>query len=347
MNISITPPPPRLSANTFAPDLRPMSSQPVNLLRITTITLSLMLLVACGGGGGGGATPTAGGGGAGPQLQPLPSRLVANTDQTRNRVGGTAPPSLSSAEVGQMIRSIAEGADTLLYGIDEAAPVTCNGTSCTYTLDDGAEREPSTSVYSAQTIVEGEGVIGYNENNEAVMTDRGVTIVQRRVAGRFNTDEDGVASFTYQMYGGWNNDSHFGIEQIIRTGGSDTGTDIRTYSFGDASGSNPTTGTLINYTGVMIGTDTRTSQVVHGDAVIQFVVSNSAFLETVTFQNIVNLSNGAGVNIINFNNIPLAADGTFESDNGDIKGTFYGTGHEGIGGIFDKDNILGAFGAIQ
>ena len=322
----------------------------MNTIRLIAIALPMTLLLACGGGGGGiAAAPSTGGGGGptAPQLQSLPAVLVANTDQTRTRVGGTAPPNLSSADIGRTIRTIAGNADTLLYDVNDATSVTCNRTMCNYDLNE-IIHTVSVDEYSRQILGEDMEeeleLIGYNENNEAVMSDRGVTIGQRRVAGRVNT-EAGVVILEYQMYGGWNEDNHFGIERATVTGGNNPGTEVRTYSFGDASGSNPTTGTLIDYNGVMIGTDTSTNQVVHGDAVIQFVVSNSTVLDTVTFQNIVNLSNGSPVDIINFNNVPLANDGTFESSSGDIKGTFYGANHEEMGGVFDSNNIIGAFGA--
>ncbi|MCY4054185.1 MAG: hypothetical protein OXE98_09970 [Hyphomicrobiales bacterium] len=339
MNNDSYPPPPSTLTSSRPLDIRAVDSQSLNLLRLTAITLFTALLVACGGGGSGGSTNT-----PSVALEPLPNRLVANTDQTRNRVGGTAPPSLSSTEIGRTIASIAGNADTLLFDVDGATSATCNDAMCTYILN-GVVFPVTIDEYSTQNFGDEEGATGYNQNNEAVMTDRGFTIGQRRVAGRIT--DGGIVNVKYQMYGGWNDDNHFGIERAVSKGGSDPGTEIRTYSFGEGSGSSPTTETLINYTGVMIGTDTRTEQVVHGDATIQFVVSNANLLETVIFQNIVNLSSGADVDIINFNNIDLNSDGTFGSASGDIKGTFYGTGHEGIGGIFDKDNILGAFGAVQ
>ena len=39
--------------------------------------------------------------------------------------------------------------------------------------------------------------------------------------------------------------------------------------------------------------------------------------------------------------------GMFESENGEIEGVFYGAGHTEVGGIFDKNDIVGAFGAAR
>ena len=324
----------------------------MNTLRLIAIALPVMFLMACGGGGGGTATVT--------PTTPTPMTMnpPVNMPPTvvlpgyavvpataRTHTGGTAPTSMTETQIVSAIQTRATAADTFEFSDFSGTPsvdITCSNTNktCSGSVPDADTLTFSLAGIDDLSLVDDTGLVGFDSNTQAVMMDHGATIIQSQSAAGQN---DGT-HLTFQSYGGWLTNTVFGVERLVVTeSGTDT-TRYASFSFGDASGSNPTTGTLIDYTGVMIGTDTRTSQVVHGDAVIQFVVSNSAFLETVTFQNIVNLSNGAGVNTINFNNIPLAGDGTFESDSNDIKGTFYGTGHEGIGGIFNKNNILGAFG---
>ena len=321
----------------------------MNICRLALITLSLALLVACGGGGGTAVTPSTGGGGGPtmPQLQPLPAVLVANTDQTRTLVGGTAPPNLSSAEIGRTIRTIAGNADTLLYDVDGATSVMCDRTMCNYDLNE-IIHIVSVDEYSSQTlgeveedVEEGLELIGHNENNEAVMTDRGVTIGQRRVAARVNT-EAGVVILEYQMYGGWNEDNHFGIERAANTGGNNPGIEVRTYSFGDASGTRPTA--TASWNGVMVGANLQ-GHVIHGDMAASFDINSPNEIRVLEFSDIINLDTGGEISRMRWLTIPLIADGTFESPNGDIKGTFYGTNHEEMGGIFNRNNIIGAFGS--
>ena len=60
--------------------------------------------------------------------------------------------------------------------------------------------------------------------------------------------------------------------------------------------------------------------------------------------NISRLDTGADVDNLDWTGGPIATDGTFKSASGDVKGTFYGTNHEEIGGVFDRDSIIGAFG---
>ena len=56
---------------------------------------------------------------------------------------------------------------------------------------------------------------------------------------------------------------------------------------------------------------------------------------------------------MHWNNIPLLGDGTFHDggqqtgDFATISGAFLGPNHEEVGGVFDRDHIVGAFGAKQ
>ena len=117
------------------------------------------------------------------------------------------------------------------------------------------------------------------------------------------------------------------------------------------SGSNPTGGNVLQWTSVMVGTNTETNHVVHDDAVIQYQTGTANVLDQVTFDTVKNLNNGdditfGTINRLQFLDVPLT-DGSFESANGDIKGSFYGNNHEEVGGIFNSHNIIGAFGATK
>ena len=68
----------------------------------------------------------------------------------------------------------------------------------------------------------------------------------------------------------------------------------------------------------------------------------------IEFANFVNVNDGTGSPSMLFPNVPIAANGTFSStSNGDIDGAFYGTGHTEVGGTFNQQGIIGAFGGTR
>ena len=73
--------------------------------------------------------------------------------------------------------------------------------------------------------------------------------------------------------------------------------------------------------------------------------------------NIVNIDTNEMVDNLLWNSsIPISSDGTFSSTsnqdndgafNANINGVFYGTGHREVGGTFNRDGIIGAFGGTR
>ena len=339
------PPPPLLRlTDSHTPDLRAVSSRSVNLLCLTATALSLTLLVACGGGGsGGGGTPTV-------MLEPLPDPLVANPDQARQYLNAVSPatppavlpPSLSSTQIGQRIRSIAINADTLLYDIVGGTSVTCEGISCTYMNERGFEIEVSLDGF--ESVDTGE-IPGYTEQNTAVMIHNGITIGERLNAGRQEFEDAETIHFESQAYGGWDDNNTFAIQRDMETTGSDVTIDVVAYSIGKATGTRPTTGTG-RWSGTMVGSHTQMNYLVQGSANIRINDFNENRLTILSLFNIKRLDTGANVNNLDWTAVPINMDGTFDKD-GEVKGTFYGANHEEIGGTFNKDNIIGAFGGTQ
>ena len=67
----------------------------------------------------------------------------------------------------------------------------------------------------------------------------------------------------------------------------------------------------------------------------------------VEFTNIRNLNNDMDtIGDMKWKDIPLA-DGAFSADDGSIEGVFYGGNHDEVGGVFDKNDIIGAYGASR
>ena len=331
----------------------------MNVLRLTTITLSLTLLAACGGGGGGGGTPAAGGGGGGPQVQleelPRPLIPVDGAMLARMLTGGVLPDPLPQpSDLEMKVVEIAGMSDALLFsetasggGIEASRMITCTpgAQMCTAVIDDGMTAEPVVQMHTPEDIDgpvlfhSGEGLAGWNDAYDIVMTDRGVPLVQMRAAGR---DDAGVR-FAYQGYGGWLDHSVFVIQDQSTMTGGQMVSSLSVYSFGKATRRNPSANARWN--GVMIGS--AGGDIVQGDVTMQWDKGTPNAVGGL-FNNIENLTEGEdhSTTLITWQNIPLR-DGAFElvETNRSISGNFYGDGLEEIGGIFNADGIFGAFGA--
>ena len=351
----------------------------MNIFRLIAITLPVMMLMACGGGGGGVAaaptTPTPMtmmppgtndpmNPGTGDPMDPpvnmpptvtLPDYAITNIGTARMEVGGTAPTAantMNETAIVTEIQRIATAADTIEFNGFSGTPsasITCSNTnkSCSGNVPDADMLTFSLTGIEDLSLVDDTGLVGFVSNSQAVMVDRGVTMIQSEAAAGQN---DGT-HLSFQTYGGWLTNSVFGVELLVVTENSTDTNRFASFSFGKASGSNPTGSPLLEWSGVMVGTDTGTGDVIHGDALVQHSISTANTLNSITFTNVTNLNDGSAVtfgasNRLQFTNIPLTS-GSFESTSGDfIKGSFYGTSHGEVGGIFNSsaNNLIGAFG---
>ena len=123
------------------------------------------------------------------------------------------------------------------------------------------------------------------------------------------------------------------------------------YSVGAAAGTNPTAGGAATWTGVMVGGDVGTTAArghhVQGDAEIT-IADLADPTVSVAFTNIFDLNARSQLADITWSDIPVT-NGAFETgpDGNSIEGKFYGPNHEEVGGIFESNEILGAFGATR
>ena len=330
----------------------------MNVLRLTTITLSLTLLAACGGGGGGGGTPTTGGGGEA-MLERLPELLIPASDvQTAIAVfGGLEPPpdAPTPTEVGMQVFQIAMSSDALLFsemasggGINAERMITCTPgeAMCTAMIDTDTtdNRGPDTQMERPEEINgpvlfnDGEALAGYNDSYSIVMgTTKMIPIVQTRAAGRLNGER-----YEYQGYGGWMQYSVFIIQEQTASMQGNAFSAVSAYSFGKATGMNPTVNAT--WEGVMVGR-ANIGDIIQGNVNVEWD-SGTPNSVSVEFTDIKNLSNEGNANpsSINWPSIPLM-EGAFVAMDGSISGNFYGNAHEEVGGIFDREGIFGAFGA--
>lgn len=307
---------------------------------VSAIVFSLTLLVACGGGGSSGTA-----------LQPLPTAI--NAGSARMVVDGSLPPDMTTTEIERALQSMSVTADTLLIsdivslsGVRANGGVSCTGRACTGSVNSDTIRfslddfDGNLGVNNEVLDADNRSLAGYNEEYRLVMTDEGVTLGQKRSAGWMGNE-----SFQFQSYGGWIENNVFAVQYETATGGAETLTWLTSYSFGKESGLNPTGNVAaITWEGVMVGMNTETGHFVHGDAGIVYVIGVNTL--NALFSDIKNLSDGSDVGRVVFQSV-MPTNGNFESANGEIKGSFYGTNHEEVGGVFNKDNIIGAFGAMR
>lgn len=95
----------------------------------------------------------------------------------------------------------------------------------------------------------------------------------------------------------------------------------------------------------MLGGNRAASEGCHGDAVATVNFADADV--DVAFTNIHELFTGAAQSDISYNGVPLTPD-SFASGarpNNRIAATFYGADHAEVGGTFEHDDVLGAFGA--
>ena len=136
------------------------------------------------------------------------------------------------------------------------------------------------------------------------------------------------------VYGGWLEDSVFA-----------TVDDAVAVSFGASPGTNPREIGGGVWIGTLVGIDTRTGQRIEGDAAIG--IDDFARPDVdVALTGIADTGGRARADL-RWNDIPLA-NGAFRSDTaGSIEGRFYGNDHREAGDIFERDRLLGAFGALR
>ena len=181
-----------------------------------------------------------------------------------------------------------------------------------------------------------------------VMTKNGIQLAKStfgRQRGDGGTSEE-------VGYGGWMEHSMFGVVLWSSTNyyQGETwfgGAGVNGGAFGDAPRTNPDTGPF-EWTGVMVGRNSEIessflTNAVQGDALVEAELAGSgAMTVDVTFSDIKDLTNGNSLADMSWDDLPVV-DGAFESSA--FLGSFFGPQHEEVAGTFDRNNVIGAFGA--
>ena len=278
-----------------------------------------------------------------PGDQPVLSTPWAVEPAKVRELTGAAAPDFTDGEVPLKTDALKEEADSLLMsdflifhggGGLERWQTVCSEDSCTTVGDTRLSPEDAGS--TAFAGAEGEDI---HEEHRAVGVHRGVSLGQRYA----ETAED-----SYRSYGGWLSHSLFGVQGLSLEDYGVGG--IVSYSTGAASGSNPVSGGG-TWTGVMVGADVSGTGTnghnIQGDAAIR--IADFADPKVgVSFAGIYDLDTGEARASMTWSEIRLS-DGSFrDGEDGDsIEGRFYGPGHEEVGGIFERDRVVGAFGASR
>ena len=182
---------------------------------------------------------------------------------------------------------------------------------------------------------------------EPIMTKNGIPLYRVNNSGYGNYGDD-TRWYDNLRYGGWMDHSEFWVDAEIETFEGDfEGARGRGWAWGAATKTNPTTGPFV-WTGVMVGRNsdlesTRVSNVIQGDAAISTELSQAGNMSVdVAFSNIKDLNTGGSIADIAWSDLPVV-DGSFETST--ILGSFFGTQHEEVVGVFQRNDIIGAFGA--
>ena len=276
-------------------------------------------------------------------------------------LAGAQPLHLDADQVASALTARTDAADSLLAsdvlvkGLPLRAPATCGASaSDTCRLDltglvplaelaGVAIEDPNPTISAGDLDYEdGDPDTGY----QAIATYRGVSLGQ----GRGSSELVGL-HFDRYGYGGWLDSSYFVVESAAIGGDTPLGNIGVGYSVGAEAGSNPTGTGRVTWTGVMVGTDVSATSALNnraqGDA--EITIEDLADPQVdVSFANITDLATGDSHDDLSWSGIPLM-EGRFTSGSAgaSIDGKFYGSDHAEVGGVFERNDVVGAFGATR
>lgn len=181
--------------------------------------------------------------------------------------------------------------------------------------------------------------------SEAVGSKHGITLVSSS-AELGSVDQ--AENVSVSSYGSWMEHSGFGVQDTSYEGGGVSYIERSAIVVGDLTGARPAEGAT--WLGLMVGTPATgrgAGDRLQGDAALNYDLASGTL--DVGFSSIRNIDRGAAhsMETVLFNDLTIDPDGTFRTGRaGDlIQGGFYGPGHAEAAGVFERSNIVGAFGA--
>ncbi len=263
--------------------------------------------------------------------------LIVDPESSRALTGGTVLDE-TGPEIKRGMATLTAKADTVVVGDihtfgkrgPERQEATCRGDICI--LRPGFT-SPAGIVDKTGAVTAGNFSVELTRFTP-VMLYNGVRMVHEEAT--YDADIDG--------YGGWLDHSYFFIQLNIDSDPADL--ERVSYSLGTASASVPEGDA--SWTGAMTGVDISAPP--DRDTVVQGKADISFALDTMTvdvmFTDIVELASGEARRDMSWLSVAVTND-EFRAGSGTnrIEGRFYGSNHDEAGGVFERDQVLGAFGA--
>ncbi|MCY4450706.1 MAG: hypothetical protein OXC01_02035 [Immundisolibacterales bacterium] len=267
------------------------------------------------------------------------------------RLGGLAEPGFTADEFAAGMETVAERANTLVlsdlvYFTEIAGLPASFRLSSNCTGDRCVQIEPffdDTFEVSIEDIRTGDGVID-TLNPNPVGELHGVRTAHVRAFDRLQSGD----SISLRGYGAWIEHGTFLVTVGAVEGGDFMGaTIVSSMSFGDSPNTIPDF--AASWNGIVAGVDTSETDTagnfVQGKARIDLGTRLGETIVDVAFSGLHDLETGEGRDPLRWEDIVVTADGF--TDGASIDGRFYGPDHEEAGGVFERGDLLGAFGATK
>ena len=294
----------------------------------------VLALTGCGGGGDGG--------GGSPSDREL---------EVGRELGGLSVPSFTADEFESGVDRAAGNANTLVLS-DTVSLVDVPGLPSelrfhTQCMLDRCEQEEPISGETVEVTLD-----------EYLADDGAVDSLVPRPAGerygiriarvRFSERTPDGDMLTFEGYGGWMEYGAFLVSEGEIQEGDFLGARLfASSSFGDSPNTVPDM--EASWNGIVAGVDTSRTDtqgnIVQGQVRIGLESPHGAPVVDVAFTDLYDLETEEGRDSIYWDDVPVTPLGF--SDGSSIDGRFYGSGHEEASGVFERDDLLGAFGATK
>ncbi len=321
-----------------------INMQSTGVAATTLLAASLVLVSGCGGSKPSARAPVA--------PSPVAPSPVAPSPAPRDRTERVLAL-LQSGQVDSLLVSDAVGEFTLA-GVGSGSArfdISCTGDTCTM-----SSASITFPLLGTQSVEIGEDVsvtdLGLSEISGDEWPEPGSVghktindVDLARFEGLEDVNLEGLGTGS-EFYGGWLDYQVFTVA-VGKESDPAEGIEFEAafaMSLGDATGTVPISGSA-TWKGAVVGTDMARKELIEGRAEIT-IDDFSAPKVDAAFTQIVGLDDGAPRENMNWNDIPVTGLGFKAGAAGDsIEGRFYGPQHEEVGGIFERAETLGAFGA--
>ncbi len=266
-----------------------------------------------------------------------------NAEKAQELTGGSKP----AETVTRGLQTPADwGRHTIFYGegllngerVNFEFSSVCTANECTFINENPNLKFTHTYSDTIQPIIDDDETVDLDQFR-AILTKNGITILEE-------TWLSTNLEYSLRTYGAWMEYAAFGVTKYTIIDEPDE------FSFygrlgwagGTRTGTRPSADAT--WKGLMVGTPregTYRGNILQGDALLVYDLSNTNL--DVTFSDIKDLTREKDYETprVFFEDVPVEEDGRYGADG--ISGDFAGPNHEETAGVFDKDGIVGAYGA--